>query len=206
MNFTIQGALSSFLLHLSLFWWSERSLFHYLRSFSFLPFSLVFSTYFIVAKASLAFMYFCTFRSISAIVFEGFFMSETTNSLDFNPALKVVSYTLSSALSTSIVSRVKHFTNDLRVSFSPCLMVSKWSIGLLGHCPLKKWRKKELPNCLKLSMDDVGNFVNHSLTAPLRVVRNEWHSILSRGYWRPWVILKVLRWSWGSFSPSIDSS
>ena len=100
-------------------------------------------------------------------------MSETTNSLDFNPALKVVSYTLSSALSTSIVSRVKHFTNDLRVSFSPCLMVSKWSIGLLGHCPLKKWRKKELPNCLKLSMDDVGNFVNHSLTAPLRVAGNE---------------------------------
>ena len=97
-------------------------------------------------------------------------MSETTNSLDFKPALKVVSCTLSSTSSTSNVSRVKHFTYDLKVSFSPCLMVSRWPAGLLRHCPQTKWHKKELPNCLKLSMDDVGNFVNHSLAAPLRVV------------------------------------
>ena len=100
-------------------------------------------------------------------------MSETTNSLDFNPALKVVNYTLLSTSSTSRVSRVKHFTYDLRVSFSPCLMVSKWSASLLRHCPLARWRKKALLNCSNLSIDDVGNFVNHSLATPLRVVGKE---------------------------------
>ena len=148
-------------------------------------------------------MYFYTFKSISAIVFGGFFVSETMNSLNFNPALKVVSYTLSS---TSKVSQVKCFTYDLRVSFSPCVMVSKWSIGLLERCPLTKWRKKELPNCSKLLMDDVGNFVNHSLAAPLRVVGKERHNISLGGCWRLRVILKVLRWSRGSFSPSNGSS
>ena len=108
-------------------------------------------------------------------------MSETINSLDFSPALKVINYTLSSASSTSKVSRVKHFTYDLRVSFSPCLMVSKWSAGLLGCYPPTKWCKKALLNCSKLSMDEVGNFVNHSLAAPLRVVGKEQHSILSGG-------------------------
>ena len=100
-------------------------------------------------------------------------MNETTNSMDFNLALKVVNYTLSSTSSTSKVSRVKHFTYDLRVSFSLCLMVSKWSAGLFGRCPPTKCHKKALPNCLKLSMNDVGNFVNHSLTAPLRMVGKE---------------------------------
>ena len=76
---------------------------------------------------------------------------------------------------------MKHFTYDLSVSFSPCLMVSKWSV-VLGRCPPMKWRKKELPNCSKLSMDDVGNFVNHSLAAPLGVVKKERHSISSDGY------------------------
>ena len=52
-------------------------------------------------------------------------------------------------------------------------MVSKWSIGLIGRCPLMKWRKKAMLNCLKLSMDEVGNFVNHSLVAPLRAVGKE---------------------------------
>ena len=118
-------------------------------------------------------MYFYAFRSISAIVFGGFFASEIMNSLDFNPALKFVSYTLSLASSISKISRVKSFTYDLRVSFSPCLMVSKWSAGLLGHCPPMKWHRKELSNCSKLSMDDVGNFVNHSLATPLRVVGKE---------------------------------
>ena len=55
-------------------------------------------------------------------------------------------------------------------------------------------------------MDDVGNFVNHSLAAPLRVVGKEWHSISSGGCWRPRAILKVLRWSRGSFSLSNGSS
>ena len=52
------------------------------------------------------------------------------NSLNFNPTLKVVNYTLSSALSTSTTSLVKRFTYDLGGSFSPCLMVSRWSTGL----------------------------------------------------------------------------
>ena len=95
---------------------------------------------------------------------------------------------------------------DLRVSFSPCLMVSKWSAGLLGHCPPMKCHKKVLLNCSKLSTDDVGNFVNHSLAAPLRVVGKERHSISSGGCWRPSVVLKVLRWSWGSLNSSNDSS
>ena len=82
------------------------------------------------AKASSVVMYFYAFRSIFAIVLGGFFTSEMMNSLDFNLTLKVVNYTLSSALSTSIVSQVKRFTYDLRVSFSPYLMVSKWSASL----------------------------------------------------------------------------
>ena len=158
------------------------------------------------AKASSALMYFCSFRSIFAIVLGGFFASETTNSLDFKPALKVVNYTFSSASSTSKVSKVKHFTYDLKVSFSPYLMVSKWSVGLFGRCPPTKWRRKALPNYSKLSMDDVGNFVNHSRAAPLRVVGKERHSISSGGCWRTNVVLKVLRWSRGSLSPSNGSS
>ena len=158
------------------------------------------------ANASSAFMYFCAFRSISAIVLGGFFASETTNSLDFSPALKVINYTLLLASFTSRVSWVKRFTYNLSASFSPCLMVSKWSAGLLGRCPLMKWRRKALLNYSKLSMDEVGNFVNHSLTAPLRVVGKEWHSISSGGCWRPNIVLKVLRWSWESLSPSNGSS
>ena len=196
----------TFLLPLSLVWQSKRSLLHPLRSSSFLPFSLVFSMSFIAAKASSAFMYFCAFRSISASVFGGFFGSETMNSIDFNPALKVVSCTLSSASSTSRISRVKCFTYDLRVSFSPCLMLSKWSAGILERCAPTKWRRKELLCCSKLSMDYVGNFVNHSLMAPLRVVGKERHNISSERYWRPNFILKVLRWSKGSLSPSNGSS
>ena len=69
-----------------------------------------------------------------------------------------------------------------------------------------KWCKKALLNCSKLSTDDVGNFVNHSLAAPLRVVGKEWHSISLGGCWRPSVVLKVSRWSWGSLSPSNGSS
>ena len=69
-----------------------------------------------------------------------------------------------------------------------------------------KWCRKALLNYLKLSMDEFGSFVNHSLAAAFRVVGNEWHSISSSGCWRPNVVLKVLRWSWGSLSPSNDSS
>ena len=135
----------------------------------------------IAAKTSSAFIYFCAFRSIFAIVLGGFFASETTNSLDFNLALKVVNCTLSSASSTFKVSQVKRFMNDLRVSFSLCLMVSKWSVGRFRCCPLTKLHRKALPNCSKISIDDVGNFMNHSLAAPLRVVGKERHSISSRG-------------------------
>ena len=206
MNFTIQRTFSSFLLPSLLVWQSWRSLFCPLRLSSFLPFSLVFSSSFIAAKASSTFIYFCASRIISAIVLGGFFESETTNSLDFNPTLKVVNCTLSLASSTSKVSQVKHFTYDLRVSFSFCLMVSKWSAGLFRRCPPTKCQEKALPNCSKLSKDDVGNFVNYFLATPLRVMGKERHSILSKGYWRPSVVLKVLRWSRGSLRPSNYSS
>ena len=69
-----------------------------------------------------------------------------------------------------------------------------------------KWCKKALLNWLKLFKDEVGNFVNHSLAAPLRMVGKERHNISSSGCWRPRVVLKVLRWSWGSLSPSNGSS
>ena len=85
-------------------------------------------------------------------------------------------------------------------------MVSKWSSCLLGCCLLTKWRTKALPSYSKLSIEDVGSLVNHSLAAPLRVVGNERHRISLRGYWRPRVVLKVLRWSSGSFNPSKGSS
>ena len=151
-------------------------------------------------------MYFYAFRSISAIIRGGFFVSEITNSLDFNLALKVISYTLSSASSTFKVSWMKHFMYDLRVSFSPYLIVSRWSVCLFRHCLPTKWHNKELPNCSKLSMDNIGNFVNHSLAAPLRVVGKERHSISSGGCNRPKVVLKMLRWSKGFFSSSNDLS
>ena len=144
--------------------------------------------------------------SISTIVLGGIFTSETTKSLDFNLALKVVNYILSSALSTSTVSRVNRFMYDLRVSFSPYLIVSKWLAILFGCCPPTKWHKKTLLSYLKLLTDNFGNYVNHSLAAPLRVVGKEWHSISSGGCWRPRVVLKVLRWSRGSLSPSNGSS
>ena len=69
-----------------------------------------------------------------------------------------------------------------------------------------KWRRKKLLNRSKLSMDEFGNFVNHSLAAAFRVVGNERHSISSGGGWRPNIVLKVLRWSRGSLSPSNGSS
>ena len=125
------------------------------------------------ASASSASMYFYAFRSISAIFLEGFFACNTTNSLDFSPALRVVNCTLSLVSSTSRVFLMNCFTYDLRVSFSPCLIVSKWSAGLLRHCPPTKWRKKALLNYSKLLMDEVGNFVNYALVAPLRVVGKE---------------------------------
>ena len=148
------------------FWRSIRSFFHPLRLWPYLSLLLGFSTSSINARASLAFIYFYAFKSISAIICKVFFTSETTNSLDFNPALKADNCTLS----TSKVSRMKCFTYDLRVSFSPYLIVSKWSTSLFGRCPPTNWRKKELLSCSKSSIDDVGNFVNHSLVTPLRVV------------------------------------
>ena len=138
MNFTVLRVLSSFLLPPLLVQRSGRYLFYPLWSSSFLPLSLGFSISLMAVNASSAFMHFCAFKSISAIILGGFFASEAMNSLDFSPALKVINCILSSASSSSRISRVNHFTYDLRVSFSPCLMVSKWSAGLLGHCPPMK--------------------------------------------------------------------
>ena len=81
-------------------------------------------------------------------------------------------------------------------------MVSKWYAGLFGRCLPTKCRKKALPNYSKLSMDDVGSFVNHFLVAHLRVVGKKRHSISSGGYWRLSIVLKVLMWSRGSLRPS----
>ena len=69
-------------------------------------------------------------------------------------------------------------------------MLSKWSASLFGRFSPTKWWRKALPSYSKLSIDDVGNLVNHSLAAPLRVVGKKWHSISSRGCWRPRVVLK----------------
>ena len=112
-----------------LVWQSERSLFCLLRSSSFLPFSLVFSTSFIAVKASLVFMYFCAFKSISTIIFGGFFASETTNSLDFNLTLKVVSCTLSSASSTS---KFLEWNASRTTLGSSSFLVWWWVSGLLA--------------------------------------------------------------------------
>ena len=81
-------------------------------------------------------------------------------------------------------------------------MMSRWSAGLFGRCSPTKCRTKELLSYSKLLMDDGGNLVNHSLATPLRVVGKERHRISSGGCWRPRVVLNVLRWSNGSFSPS----
>ena len=85
-------------------------------------------------------------------------------------------------------------------------MVSRWSAVLFGRCPPTKWRTKELLSCSKLSMDDVGSLLNHSLAAPLRVVGKEQHKISSGGCWMPSVVLNVFRWSSGSFNLSKGSS
>ena len=85
-------------------------------------------------------------------------------------------------------------------------MVNKWSTGLLRRYPPTKWHRKALLNCSKLLMNEVGNFMNHSLATPLRVVGKERHSISSRGCWRPNVVLKGLRWSLGSLISSNGSS
>ena len=111
VNFSGQGFLSSLLLFPSSFRRSTRSLFCPLRSSSFsFFFSLVLSTPSMAAKASSAFMYFYAFNNASGIVLGGFLAREAIKSLDFNPALKVVSCTLLSVSSTSSIPRVKHVT------------------------------------------------------------------------------------------------
>ena len=112
--------------------WSNdiSSLLHHLRSSLTLSFPLDMPSSPIATRASFTFMYFWAFDSISAVVLGRLFMRATTNSLDFNPALKVVNCTLSSASSTSRTSLVKCFTYDLKVSLFPYLIVSRWSAGL----------------------------------------------------------------------------
>ena len=85
-------------------------------------------------------------------------------------------------------------------------MVRRWSAVLFGRCLPTKWRTKEPLSCSKVSMDEVGNLLNHSRDAPLSVVGKERHRILSGGCWRPKVVLNVFKWSSGSFSPSKGSS
>ena len=207
MNFSVRGILLSLcFLSSKLVWQSFLSLLHPLQSSLALSLSFGMLSSLIAARASSAFIYFWAFSSILAIVFGGLLARAVTNSLNFNPALKVINCTLSSTSSTSRTSLVKHFTCDLRGSLSPCLMVSRWFTGLFWCYPPTKWHTKELPSCSKFSMDDITSLLNHTCATPLKVVWKEQHKISSGGCWRLKVILKVVIWSNGPFKLSNDSS
>lgn len=183
---------------LSLFFpfWTSQMLLHSFRA----------SLCLIIAKVSFAFMYFWAFNNISAIDPGGLSARAVTKSLDFNPALNVVSCTLSSASSTSKASLLNIFTYDLNDSPSSYLIASRWSAGLVCHWPPTKWLIKELLSCLKSSMVDRASLLNHNLAVPLRVVEKYLHKISSRVCYRLSFILKVIMWSRGSFKSLNDSS
>ena len=134
VNFTVLEGLSSLLLIDSPLDEGEFLSFFLLFNSS-LVFFLCNPSCLIATKASSAFMYFCAFNSISAIDPGGLFASATTKSFDFKPGLKVVNYTLSSALSTSSTSLLNLFTQDLSDSPSPHLIMRRWSAGLFWHYP-----------------------------------------------------------------------
>ena len=148
----------------------------------------------IESKASSAFMYFWVFKSISSIDSGGLFVRATKNSLDFNPALNVVSCTFSLASSSYNTYLLNCFTYDLNGSHSSCLIISKWFVGLFWRCPPKKWHTNEQLSCMKLSMDDQASLLNHTLAAPLKVVEKDQNKILLGVCCRPKVILKVIMW------------
>ena len=174
VNFSVRGILLSLcFLSSKLVWQSFLSLLRPLQSSLALSLSFGMLSSLIAARASSAFIYFWAFSSILAIVFGGLFVRTVTNSLNFNLALKVINYTLSSTSTTSRTSLVKHFTCDLRGSLSPCLMVSRWFTGLFWCYLPTKWHTKELPSCSKFSMDDIASLLNHTHAAPLKVVWKE---------------------------------
>ena len=82
--------------------------------------------------------------------------------------------------------------NDPPVMGPPAIVFISPIISWGGWCGRSSFLE-ENSRCLKLSIDNVGNLVNHSLAAPLRVVGKERHGISSGGCWRPNVVLKVLR-------------
>lgn len=65
-----------------------------------------------------------------------------------------------------------------------------------------KWCTKELLSCLKSFKDDQVSLLNHTLAAPLRVVRKDLYKISSGVCCRLRVHLKVVIWSNGSLKPS----
>ena len=109
VNFTDLKGLSSLLLAESrLDEWEFLSLFLLLcSSQGFLPRG---PSCLIATKVSSAFKYFCAFNNIFAINPGGLFAKATMKSFNFNQALNMVSYTLSSTSSTSNTSLLNLFT------------------------------------------------------------------------------------------------
>ena len=118
----------------------------------------------------------------------------------------MISCTLPSALSTSKTSLLNLFTFDLNNSPSSYLIISWWSVGLFCRWLPMKWRTKELLSCSKSSMVDQASLLNHTLAAPLRVIRKDLHKISSRVCYRLSIIFKVVMWSKGSHKSSNDLS
>ena len=119
-------------------------------------------------------------------------MSATINSLDFKPALKVVSCTLSSALSTSRTSLLNRFTYVHSNSLSFWLIINRCFASLFYCYPPTKWHTNKLLSCSKSSMDDWANLLSHTRATSLKVIGKDMHWISSGVCCRLKVILKVL--------------
>ena len=148
-------------------------------------------------NASSPFMYFWALNKRSVIVVGRVFPREKTRSGLFNPAWKVVINTWS----ISNTALLKRFTYSLKVSPSCCFTVSRYKVGLLWRWPPMKWHTKESLSCLKFTIDAVGNLLNHTLVAHLRVVGNDLQITSSRVYWRFNIVFNAPMWSRASLVP-----
>ena len=145
-----------------------------------------------VVSASFPFIYFCALNNKSISEVSGVFPKEKTRPRLFNLTWKVVIITWLSALSISNTALLKCFTYSLKVSPSYFFTVSRYDVDVLWRWPPVKCQKKESLNCSKLAIDDVGSSLNHTLTAPLRVVGKDLHITLSRVCWRFNIVLMPL--------------
>ena len=127
---------------------------------------------FAVSESS-PFIYFCALNIKFVIKVGGVFTREKTRSRLFNPTWKVIITTWSSVSSISNTALLKHFTYSLKVSPSCCFTASRYEVGLLWHWPPMKCQTKEFLNYSKFAIDTVGNLLNHTHAAPLRVVRQK---------------------------------